>query len=349
MSSDGFGRTMTGRRSVVFGGGAALFASLAGAWGADPPQRADPFAGKVDPLDGIVLKGHRKAVFAAAFSPDGESVVSASYDGTARIWDARSGAMRTVLRGHAHEVSSAVFSPDGAAVLTASWDRTARLWDAATGKTIRVFSGHKKYVEAAAFSPDAKRIVTASDDRSARIWDTTSGACIATLRGHKRVVTSAAFSPDGTRVLTASFDKTAGIWDAAGHAPPKFLTGHTDYIRHAAYSRDGKYIVTASDDFSARLWDAASGDALNTIEDGFCVYWAAFLNRDDLVATVTGRDVHVWNGLNGKPRFALRWTRGDVMNPVNSVAVSPDGTRLAVAIGNVIVVTGDIADKLARG
>jgi len=65
---------------------------------------------------------------AAAFSPDGARVVTASSDETARLWDAGTGAEIAVLGGHVNGVRSAAFSPDGARVVTASMDQRARLW-----------------------------------------------------------------------------------------------------------------------------------------------------------------------------------------------------------------------------
>jgi WD40 repeat protein len=60
---------------------------------------------------------------------DGSRIVTASYDKTARIWDAATAKEIAVLRGHVNSVTSAVFSPDGARVVTASQDGTARIWD----------------------------------------------------------------------------------------------------------------------------------------------------------------------------------------------------------------------------
>jgi len=75
-----------------------------------------------------VLKGHTGAVRSATFSPDGKRVVTASYDQTARLWDAETGKEMVVLQGHTDAVTRAEFSPDGKRVVTASQDRIT-LWD----------------------------------------------------------------------------------------------------------------------------------------------------------------------------------------------------------------------------
>jgi WD40 repeat protein len=76
-------------------------------------------------------------VSSAAFSPDGKRIVTASLDGTARLWDGETGKqIGQALKGHAGSVNSAAFSPDGKRIVTASSDNTARLWDGETGKQI---------------------------------------------------------------------------------------------------------------------------------------------------------------------------------------------------------------------
>jgi WD40 repeat protein len=75
-----------------------------------------------------VLRGHEGGVFRAAFAPDGQTVVPASWDKTARLWDVASGKELHVLRGHKYTVERAAFTPDGKTVVTASWDGTVRLW-----------------------------------------------------------------------------------------------------------------------------------------------------------------------------------------------------------------------------
>ncbi len=118
----------------------------------------------------LAFAGHTDTVTSAAFSPDGTRVVTASSDGTARVWDAKTGATLATLSGHTGAVHSAAFSPDGTRVVTASWDKTARVWDATTGAALATLSGHTGGVNSAAFSPDGTRVVTASRDKTARIW-----------------------------------------------------------------------------------------------------------------------------------------------------------------------------------
>jgi WD40 repeat protein len=156
--------------------------------------------------------GHAAWLSFAEFSPDGSRVVTASSDGTARLWDATTGAAIATLSGHTGGVWDAEFSGDGSVVATASADHTARLWDSKTGAALATLSGHTDMVFGAAFSPDGSRIVTSSADKTARVWDATTDAALAKLTWHTEWVVSSAFSPDGSRIVTASWDKTAHIW-----------------------------------------------------------------------------------------------------------------------------------------
>ena len=81
------------------------------------------------------MKGHQGALEKAMFSPDGTKVVTAARDGTARIWNARSGKQLFVLPV-AGRFPTATFSPDGTRVLTASWEHGSAIWDAHDGRQL---------------------------------------------------------------------------------------------------------------------------------------------------------------------------------------------------------------------
>jgi len=134
-----------------------------------------------------IIQGHTDAVNGAAFSPDGEFLVTCSKDGTVRLWEVASGKEVRRFIGHTGPTYGAAFSPDGKYILTSSEDETARLWDVKTGEEIRRFTGHTDEVNNVAFSPDGKYILTASFDHTARLWlmsldDTICAVCAVLTR-----------------------------------------------------------------------------------------------------------------------------------------------------------------------
>jgi WD40 repeat protein len=84
------------------------------------------------------LTGHTNWVWSVAFSPDGKTLVSSSYDQTVRLWDVTTGRCIRTLTGHTSEIYSVSFSPDGQTVASGCADQTARLWDASTGECLKI-------------------------------------------------------------------------------------------------------------------------------------------------------------------------------------------------------------------
>jgi dipeptidyl aminopeptidase/acylaminoacyl peptidase len=113
-------------------------------------------------------------VTSAAFSPDGERVITGSHDKSARIWDVRTGRALTEQLKHTGRLEAVHFSPDGERVLTASEDGTLRIWDAHTGLSLSDPLNHERWVFGAQFSPDGQRVVTASDRKEALVWEVPS-------------------------------------------------------------------------------------------------------------------------------------------------------------------------------
>jgi len=107
--------------------------------------------------------------------------VTASVDGTARVFRAGGGPALTVLRGHTDAVQSAAFSPDGTLIVTAGSDRTARVFRASGGRALTVLHGHTGGLWSASFSPDGRQIVTADDDGTARVYSCELCAPVADL------------------------------------------------------------------------------------------------------------------------------------------------------------------------
>lgn len=192
-----------------------------------------------------------------AFSLDGLIVGSGSPNGTARLWDATSGAERVVLAGHEGPISSLTFSPDGHLVVTSSDDGTARIWDAGTGLERFVLRGHRKPVRSSYFSPDGLGLITVSDDGTARVWDPCTGQTRVILENGENEVVAAHWTTDGT-ILTESNDAIQ-IWDASDGRHRKTLRFYQGKIDSMSVSPSGQWVAAALDNGRTRVWNAHTG------------------------------------------------------------------------------------------
>lgn len=219
---------------------------------------------------GVNFANAGNAINSASFSPDGDDVVTASNDGTARIWNAQSGRLLKTLET-VFPTYSAAFSSNGSRVMTATDAADIVIWNSASGKEISEFFAGQASLYHASYNPDATEIVTASNDGTARIWkadsDAFNGKQLAVFREPRGApIGSAAFSPNGLNIVTVSDDGTARIWSIR---TGRQLTVVTDpsgaRIYTAAFNRTGSEIVTSSGAGSATIWDASTGKILSTL------------------------------------------------------------------------------------
>jgi WD40 repeat protein len=276
---------------------------------------------------------HQSNVISARFSPDGTRVVTASLDGTARIWDAQTGqALGDPLR-HESIIRSTQFSPDGTRVVTASLDGTARIWSARTGKALIDPLWHRMAVNSAQFSPDGTRVVTASSDWTARIWDAQTGQALMDPLRHRNEVLLAHFSHDGTRVVTTeSNDIVSGIiriWDARTGQALSDPLHHDGDVTSAQFSPDDTRVMTASSDGTVKIWDAQTGQALSDpLRHDGAVVSAQFSPDGTRVVTAScDGTARSWDARTCQALTDPLRHRGCV----TSAQFSPDGTRLVTA------------------
>jgi WD40 repeat protein len=154
-------------------------------------------------------------------SSDGRLVLTASNDGTIRVWDRDTGSLMHILTGHSDRVTAAVFARNNGQVLSTSNDGTLRMWDTATGALLKSFRGHLRVgpnrvatITSLYLSKDGKTVVTGGIDDTVRIWEMpdrisnenelVAKACRETLRG-----SPSADGPVGLSVLTAAERKVA--------------------------------------------------------------------------------------------------------------------------------------------
>ncbi len=290
----------------------------------------------------VLFNGHTGPVTAVSFNPEGTRIASGSEDGTVRFWEVSSGkeAFSTSVAGVAMSVA---FSPDGTQFVFAA-EMTVELWDVSTDKakpvdswlyepdsacvaispdvrhiasnsglTVRLWDTAPRRVAfrfdkamdtaflQVVMSPDGSRVASSSSHansldahqkHSVRMWDIASGKETARLEGHTAEVCSMTFSADGTRFATGSYDHTVRVWDSCSGNEVACLQGHTQHVMCVAFSPDGKRIASGSRDMTARIWDISSAKELLRLQG------------DTLEEPVQ-------------------------LAGINSIAFSPDGTRLA--------------------
>jgi WD40 repeat protein len=157
-----------------------------------------------------------------AFSSDGSTLASGSFDNTIKLWDVKTGKELQTLTGHSYSVTSVAFSSDGSTLASGSDDETIKLWDVNTGKELHTLTGHSYSATSVAFSSDGSTVASGSDDETIKLWDVKTGKELHTLTGHSYSVNSVALPSDGSTLASRSSDHTI-----EGHPIPS-LQWHYD-------------------------------------------------------------------------------------------------------------------------
>ncbi|XP_062518837.1 transcription initiation factor TFIID subunit 5-like [Corticium candelabrum] len=205
--------------------------------------------------DQRTLIGHSGPVYSTSFSPDRSLLVSASEDGTARLWSLHTYSNVVVYKGHNCPVWDVDFGPRGYYFATAAYDHTARLWATDNVQPLRLFIDRLLDVNSVRFHPNGNYIATASSDRTCHLWDITSGQCVRFFTGHKKEILSLDFSPDGRFLASGGADRQVLLWDIADGRLVKDLSGHRGDVHSVCFSREGEVLTSGCSGGLVKVWD----------------------------------------------------------------------------------------------
>ncbi len=275
-----------------------------------------------------VFSGHQDAILGATFSPDNKSLVSASRDRTARLWNLSSGASSGLQQGHEYLATAAAFFKSGKKFFTAAADDTTRIWDVETGMNI-VTLHETGCSGAATLSDDETQILTggrdpAGDNYAAKLWDAESGKLLRHFPLHKSEVTAVAISRDGRYIFAGDAQGCCCLWESNGTLRWENKTGHSRDVKAAAFLPDGSRVLTASSDHTVVQWEVATGKssvALNLRHPDAVTSLAVTADGQRAVTTCADQVVRLWDVARAVPLVSQK---GQENETLNTARFSPD-------------------------
>ncbi len=305
------------------------------------------------------LQSQASTLAFASFSPDSQTIVTATDDNYIKLWQPN-GTWQATLIGHTAKIIRAIFSPSGQIIVSASNDKTLKIWQI-NGKLIHDLKGHSGQITSISLSPDSKIIASASTDGRVKLWKI-NGEELLTFKVERCWITSTSFSPDGQIIAAAGTDGTVKLWSLTkvvekmqkqqpieASTDIKLLRNlqiESHKIMSVTFSPDGAMLAAASAGGTARIW-SKDGTPLSIFKHTSGLTNISFSpDSQMLLSASTDKMVRLWN-IDGTLLKTLKGNKDAVW----SASFSPDGKAIASASadGTVMLWNLNLDDLLVQG
>ncbi|HEY9614739.1 hypothetical protein [Allocoleopsis sp.] len=280
------------------------------------------------------LTGHSDWIHALAITPDGQTLVSGSFDKTIKVWQLATGELLHTLSNHTKGVLCLAISPDGKIIASGSFDEKIHLWRLDTGELIGTLKGHTSSVRSLAMSEDGQTLISGSLDETIKLWRLDTGEFLGNVSQWTRQVCAIALSSDGQTLASAGgdgiihlqlLDTTDG---EINPSPAITLTGNLSSVCSLAMTPDGEILAAGCADGNIKLWKLETLELLSILKGHTGPVMSVVFSADmpTLISASADGTVMIWHLRTGQPLGILR---DDSLASVMAVAISPDGQWMA--------------------
>jgi WD40 repeat protein len=203
------------------------------------------------------LKGHKKTVTSADFSPDGKTVVSSSYDATLIIWDVEKGKQLKILKGHPKNIGTVKFSPNGKKLFSGGIGNKIFVWNSRTGKLLEQIPGHSTAITTILFSPNQKYLMTKDYKGKGIIWDVTTTSTKIKKKTEFSISRScAAWSPD-SKIIAFGTKQMIKIFHVIDQEFIEEIPVSSNVLNSIVFSPNSKWLILGTADKKISIWDVS--------------------------------------------------------------------------------------------
>ncbi|WP_027268774.1 TIR domain-containing protein [Leptolyngbya sp. PCC 6406] len=278
------------------------------------------------------FEGHSATIWHVAFNGDGSQILSASADGTLRLWHP-DGTLIQLFESPGASFHDGAISPDGQSIAAVDLEGNGYLWNL-EGRLQHQWQGEgNQSAWVVQFSPDGGAIATAGADGRIDLRNTENGQLIRSLGEHRNGIQALVFSPDGDTLIAGDYQGWLYRWSITGELQAE-VQAHQSPILSLAL-RLGT-VAVASEEGQVSLWEVGQNTPDLTALEQFPAHEgpvnAVQFTPDGQKLVTAGSDktIRFWNR-NGQLQTTLLGHTGQIfavaVHPTASVLISGGGDR----------------------